>query len=143
VSDPLDRVLNSIDALTDKVDDVRLAQARVEEQVDASERAREHARANSKMAVEGLTAKVVGLSDAAAATAERTQRLEIRVVELEVARKLLDDQWSEASRLMLDQARQASIKGGGIGGVIATAVATGMLVVSWLAGFVNIVPRVK
>jgi hypothetical protein len=128
----MDRVLHSIDNLTDKVDDVRLAQARVEEQVDASERAREHARTNTKMAMDGLTAKVVGLSDAAQVNADRTHRLEIRVVELEVARKLFDE-----------QARQAALKGGSVGGIIATSVVTAMGAIAWLSGFINVVPRVK
>lgn len=130
----MNRLIGTLDKLDGKVDDLRDRTARVETQAEAAEMAREHSRNSSKMAMDGVVHQLVELRRETASGIDKMDtkydRLEIRVVELEVARRLLDD-----------SARAAAVKGGGIGGMIATAVSAAIAAAAWLAGAIHFSPK--
>lgn len=134
MSDDLSRrILETVDTAVEKLDDLRERTTRVEEQSRAAERAREHSRNGAEMSMIGLTKQVSDLRQETqtglAKIGDDYSRLDIRVIKVEDAQKILNDQVSSAA-----------LRGGGFGGLIITAVTGAIAVISWLAGWLHLAP---
>ncbi|HVL74234.1 MAG TPA: hypothetical protein VM434_20360, partial [Beijerinckiaceae bacterium] len=117
-----DAIRGALLSLDKKMDDVRDRVSRIEERQAAAKEATEHSRTNAKMALDGLGAKIDKLGAQAVKVegdvlllAEKHDGLQVRVVKVEDAQKVLDA-----------RVHSAAMKGGGVGGGIGFGIGTAL-----------------